>query len=586
MTTIRQPITRLNFHLSIVGFCLVGFLVMGALQVLVPLAARIIDNTILWVVRRPAARTGKWRSLDDVEKNLQRASHGVAFMLLPGVLLSMFLWFTVHMMFQRSGVGGALLALKAREPNQNELKELQLADVAQEMAIASGLPAPKLMLIDSLGANAAAIGTSPADARIVISRRLIDDLSRDEMEGVLANLIASIGNGDLHIAFRMTAVFETCGLLVAVINSPFGPKSRRLLWRLLSSSLSRSSGDAAVQETAEVAELLARNVDPESDDIDQFFDPNRKKSKLRAIRNFIFFPIVFSNFAIKLSLWFFSAAALGPSMALLWHTRRFLADATAVQLTRNPDGLASALQKLTHEPGEIPGGDWASHLFFVKPTPASGNAPDARQRQLLSQAWAATQSSAAANATTPANVDFTTLQTQFADTLRAAVAGDAQARGRIRAMYQSVATADPALAAQFPNPDDFFSARQGGVSALRRLQALRNASAPQTASAQKQNSPAGSRSTSLVSFMAFHPSIERRLKRLARMGAHPDLEPADRKGWIVMFVIGLIFSPFFIAIVAGLLILIAIMTLSSITFLLVWMAFIHKAFTLLPHAKA
>jgi len=138
-------------------------------------------------------------------------------MLLPGVMLSMALWVGVNIMFHRSGVGGALLALKAREPNQAELKELQLADVVQEMAIASGLPAPQVMLVDSPGANAAAIGTSPYDARIVVSRRLVDDLSRDELEAVLAHLIASIGNGDLHIAFRMTAVLETCGLLVAFI---------------------------------------------------------------------------------------------------------------------------------------------------------------------------------------------------------------------------------------------------------------------------------------------------------------------------------------------------------------------------------
>ena len=64
-------------------------------------------------------------------------------------------------------MGGALLALKAREPNQSDLKELRLADVVQEMAIAAGLPAPRVMLIDAPGANAAAIGTSPEDARIV-----------------------------------------------------------------------------------------------------------------------------------------------------------------------------------------------------------------------------------------------------------------------------------------------------------------------------------------------------------------------------------------------------------------------------------
>ena len=112
--------------------------------------------------------------------------------------------------------------MNAREPNQADLKELQLADIAQEMAIAAGLPAPKIMLVDSIGANAAAVGTSPHDARIVISRRLLDDLDRDQMQAILAHLVGSIGNGDLGIAFTVTSVFETCGLLLSLINIPFG----------------------------------------------------------------------------------------------------------------------------------------------------------------------------------------------------------------------------------------------------------------------------------------------------------------------------------------------------------------------------
>jgi len=507
---------------------------------------------------------------------------GIVVMLLPGVLLSMFLWSAIHMMFQRSGVGGALLALKAREPDQHDLKELQLANVVEEMAIASGLPAPKVMLVDSLGANAAVIGTSPQDARVVVSRRLIDDLNRDEMEGVLATLIASVGNGDLHIAFRMTAVFETCGLLAALINSPFGPQSRGVLWRILRYSLTRSSSADAAQEAAAVAEMLSRSAEIADDDINTFFDTTRKKSKLHSILIFILFPIFLTNFVIKLSLWFFSATALGPSLALLWHTRRFLADATAVQLTRNPDGLASALQKLTHEPGDIPGGDWASHLFFVKPAAGSGRTPDRRQREVLAEAWTMADANPSAAATPPAKVDFAALQAQFAGTLRAAMGGDEQAQQKLRAMYHSVAATDPALAAQFPNPDEFFSAQGGGLSALRRAQVARKTAAG--LSAPSRDAKKKDRSGPSVSLMSFHPSIERRLKRLARMGAHPDLKAADPRTWIVGLVIGLILSPFLIAIIAGFLLLISIMTVASITFLLVWMAFIHKAFTLLPHA--
>ena len=512
----------------------------------------------------------------------QALALGAAVMLLPGILLSITLWMAVHMLFRRSGVGGALLALDAREPNQSELKELQLADVVQEMAIAAGLPAPRVMLVDAPGANAAAIGTSPEDARIIVSRRLLDDLNRDELEGVLAHLIASVGNGDLSIAFRMTAVFETCGLLLAVINSPFGPQSRRVLWRILRYSLWSPSGEAGAQEAAAVADMLSRNVGSNADDIDGFFNPPTK-SRVRSILNFIFFPILFTNLAIKMSLWFFSGVLLGPSLALLWHTRQYLADASAVQLTRNPDGLASALQKLKDEPGDIPGGGWASHLFIVDPKPSGGGrAPDMRQKQMLARAWAASEPQTEATATPAVPINFPAMQGQLSETMRAAFAGDAQAMDRLRSLYQNVAAVDPAFAAEFPNPDDLIAARRGDVAAAMHLRANRSKRSSQPAG-QSQAAEGGSSSPSAMSIVGFHSSLQRRLKRLARMGAHPDLEAPDRKGSIVVFVIYAIFAPFGLLIAAGILLVIAIMTLMSLTFLLVWLAFIHKAFTLLGH---
>ena len=67
---------------------------------------------------------------------------GLCLVLLPGMVIAFGLWLGMMVMFRRGGVGGALASLKAREPNQADLKELQLANVVQEMAIAAGLPAP------------------------------------------------------------------------------------------------------------------------------------------------------------------------------------------------------------------------------------------------------------------------------------------------------------------------------------------------------------------------------------------------------------------------------------------------------------
>lgn len=495
---------------------------------------------------------------------------GAAVMLLPGILLSFSIWLTVYFMFRRSGTGGALLALDARQPNPADLKELQLTDVVEEMAIAAGLPAPVVMLIDTQSANAVALGSSPKSASIIVTRGLVDELTRDELQAVLAHLIASIGNGDLRIALRMTSVLEVCGFLVALINAPFGPQSRHTLKQIVGFLLRGKSNPG---EAAAVANLLRRSADLDTDDIDTFFDPAAGRSRLRSIRNFIFFPIFFTNMAVKLLLWFFSSAVLGPSLAMLWRTRQYLADASAVQLTRNPQSLASALQKLNAAPGEIPGGDWASHLFLASPRQTSrDDSPtfNARQKQMLAQAWGATEGR---NKPASTSADFAQISKQFSGTLQAALGGDPVAIERVRVLYQNVATADPALIAQFPNPDDLFAARRGDLAAVSRLRTFR----PRPES--RQNNENSSGKGSISSFVDFHPPLKRRLKRLARLGAQVDIGGTDPKEKTIVLVLSLLLGPFAIAAVALLLLLIVITTLASLTFTVIWLAVIHKLFT-------
>jgi len=515
---------------------------------------------------------------------------GAAVLLLPGTVLSLAVWFGMRALFRRAGVGGALLALNAREPNQNELKELRLADVVQEMAIAAGLPAPRVMLVDAPGANVAAIGSSPADACLVVSRPMIDELSRDELEGALAHSIASIGNGDLHIAFQVIAVFETCGVLLALVNSPFGPQSRGSLWRIVRYGFIGSrTGQDNTKEADAVAAILSRSVALDTDDIDRFFDPTAKKSMLRSIRNFLFFPIFLTNFAIKLSLWFFFLVILGPSVALLWRTRQYLADACAVQLTRNPNGLAGALQKLTDDGGAIPGSGWASHLFLINPASAgraASNAPIPQQKEMLLKAWAASAQHSTAAGRLSGPTDFESNLREAAATYRAAFAGDAQAVARIGAMRQAMSALDPALAASIPDPADLAAARKGDIAAIARLQAFRRhiASQPPGASQQQTRNDADpSSGISSISFFGFHPSLKRRLKRLRRMGARLNVAAADSKMWIVATVLSLILAPFVLLIAGLMLLLIAVLTMSSLTFLTVWLAFIHKIFAFVAH---
>ncbi len=282
--------------------------------------------------------------------------------LLPGIVIQFFLWLGVRALFLRAGAGGVLLSLGAREPRAEDLKEKILVDVVAEIAIAGGVSAPKLMLLDADAANAAVIGGSRKDATLVVSRGLLDELERNELQAVVAHLIASAGNGDLHIAMTMVSVYQMLGLLGALINAPFGPRARRALWGLLRLAFRR--GGAA--EADRVSEMLAQNIENSDDDLGSRMD--KVQSKPGCLTNalaFFMIPFVFFNFTLKFTMWMFSFLLFEPPLAWMWRTRRYLADAAAVQLTRDPDGLASALNRLSEMSGSITGAKWASHLFIV-----------------------------------------------------------------------------------------------------------------------------------------------------------------------------------------------------------------------------
>src|SRR5262249_45335054 len=319
-----------------------------------------------------------------------------------------------------------------------------------EMAIAAGLPAPRMMLVDSPGANAAAIGTCAADARIVISRRLIDDLDRDQLQAILAHLVGSISNGDLRIAFTVTSVFETCGLLVNLVNAPFGSESRGRIWRIVRYIFFRGTPEQKAAEAATIAESLAGSLDTKNTDIDRYFNsPN--PGLFRKFFRLIFFPFLFTNLAVEITLWFFLNILMGPCMALLWRARRYLADASSVELTRNPDALARALQRLSADNSALAGGEWATHLFVINPTgdpTLRGDQPTDEQKSKAIAAWAAT----AHLSVTPAipsgaalpPQDYAAVRKEMMAAGLAVARGDQQAIARLQAMAQIMGGA-PAL---------------------------------------------------------------------------------------------------------------------------------------------
>lgn len=354
---------------------------------------------------------------------LQRAA---VVWLVPGMLFMLGCWVVLRALFRKGGTGGVLLTIGAREPRSGDFEERQLVNVVEEIAIAGGIPSPRVMLLDSDVANAAVVGSGSRDATLVVSRALLDDLDRDSTQGILANLVASIGNGDLRGARSILAVFETFGLAAVLLKIPISRGARRMFWRILRYVFSRQGAS----EAQAVSGMLSRSFwEQEDDDMHTLTDDSGNPGERRgpSVRLLMFIPMLVigglvatvilqlpmalfwlgvaflagiallillyqrkyvaylagyglrSFVAILLlpyylgtmlpqfALMFIIPLLLEPMVALLWRRRRYLADASAVQLTRNPDAIGKGLVGLIARGGMIPGGQWAAPMFVVGP---------------------------------------------------------------------------------------------------------------------------------------------------------------------------------------------------------------------------
>ncbi len=285
-------------------------------------------------------------------------------LVLPGAAVMLVFWLAIRRLLAGAGAGGVLLMLEAREPHAADFEEHQLGNLVEEMAIAAGLPPPRLRILDSTVPNAAVVGTTPQDASLVVSRGLLDALDRDEAQGVIADLVAAVGDGDLHIAGILLSVEQTFGLLLAVLNAPFGPRSRHLIGSLVRAGFGGAGSERAV---ALVADLLADAPDDEADDdAGRYADRAAGRTgTLRTILRLPVIPLLFVATAARIIMLLTAGAIFAPTFAALWRRRRRLADAMAVQLTRNPDGLARALDRLRRTEHHLPGAGAAAHLFVV-----------------------------------------------------------------------------------------------------------------------------------------------------------------------------------------------------------------------------
>ncbi len=218
-------------------------------------------------------------------------------------------------------LGGRLIPVQTRDA-----LERRFLNVVEEIALASGIPVPPAYVLDEeKGINAFAAGTSTGNAVVAVTRGCLETLNRDELQGVVGHEFSHVLNGDMRLNLRLIGVLYGI-LLVSLIGYGMFRMSGLAGGNRRSSRDSKNSGGNAA-----LAIMLAG----------------------LAIWLVGYIGVFFANL-IK------SAVS---------REREYLADASAVQFTRNPAGLAGALKKIgALEAGsrlESPRAAQASHLFFA-----------------------------------------------------------------------------------------------------------------------------------------------------------------------------------------------------------------------------
>ena len=206
----------------------------------------------------------------------------------------------------------------AREIPRGEPPEQyrQLVNVVEEMRLAGGLPPPRLWVIDDSAPNAFATGRDPAHASVAVTTGLLDKLDREELQGVIGHEMSHIGNLDIRFSLLVGVLVGSIALLADwFLRFTFWGGGRR-------GSNDRNGGGGATAVIFILALVLA-----------------------------VVAPLIGRLVQAAVS-----------------RSRESLADATAVDMTRNPIGLARALRTISDDPEVLEVANRATqHLYIINP---------------------------------------------------------------------------------------------------------------------------------------------------------------------------------------------------------------------------
>jgi len=204
----------------------------------------------------------------------------------------------------------------------------QLFNVVEEMKIAAGLPAmPKVYIIESEAPNAFAIGRKPENCAVAVTAGLLSRLNRDELQGVVAHEVSHINNRDVQFMTFAGIMLGTVVIIshVCLRSLWFGGAGHGRRYRSGKSDKGGGQGQAIIMVVAIVFAILA--------------------------------PILVRLLYLAIS-----------------RRREYLADASAARLTRYPEGLASALEKISKSKADIPRANKVTApMYIVNPLKKKGS---------------------------------------------------------------------------------------------------------------------------------------------------------------------------------------------------------------------
>jgi heat shock protein HtpX len=236
-----------------------------------------------------------------------------------GVTVALVIAFFMSIGSYYAGDRLVLLSSGAKEVPQQETPDQyrQLLNVVTEMTIASGLPMPRVYLINDSAPNAFATGRDPKHASVAVTSGLLEKMDREELQGVLAHELSHVGNFDIRFALLVGVLVGSIALLSDwFLRFTFWGGGRRD-----GGDRDRGGGGAAAILFI-IALLLA-----------------------------VIAPLIGRLVQLAVS-----------------RSREELADVSAVELTRNPLGLARALRAISDDPEVLEVANRATqHLYFVNP---------------------------------------------------------------------------------------------------------------------------------------------------------------------------------------------------------------------------